>query len=184
MWIDHCVEGSQLSGLAELEGLGREAPARNHTVGLVMGPYGLILGLSGAWLTAAWTVEILLGLAGLALAGTEFAQAIRESGWKDAPGIAWKAILHGKDVEVTNQSHPDPAAVPCPSTMLPGKWDSSAQGLAVQSGPTVASPPARHPDANFFSEMCRKVQRGSLSWRSVLCGLRPPVRSSPRRVRW
>jgi hypothetical protein len=65
-------------------------------------PYGLILGLSGAWLTAAWTVEILLGLAGLALAGTEFAQAIKESGWKDAPGIAWNAILHGKDVEATN----------------------------------------------------------------------------------
>ena len=64
-------------------------------------PYGLILGLSGALLTVAWTVEILLGLAGLALAGTEFAQAVKESGWKGAPVIAWKAILHGKDIEAT-----------------------------------------------------------------------------------
>ena len=32
-------------------------------------PYGIILGLDGVWLTAAWTFEILLGLVGLALAG-------------------------------------------------------------------------------------------------------------------
>jgi hypothetical protein len=65
-------------------------------------PYGLILGLSGAWLTAAWTVEILLGISGLAIAGTEFAQAVKESGWKGAPAIAWNAMLHGKDIEATN----------------------------------------------------------------------------------
>ncbi len=36
-------------------------------------PYGLILGLSGGWLTLAWAFEIMLGVVGLALAGTEFA---------------------------------------------------------------------------------------------------------------
>jgi len=65
-------------------------------------PYGLILGLSGGWLTAAWTVEILLGISGLAIAGTEFAQAVKDSGWKGAPAIAWHAMLHGKDIEATN----------------------------------------------------------------------------------
>ena len=35
-------------------------------------PYGLILGLTGVWLTAAWTFEILLGIVGLAIAGTEY----------------------------------------------------------------------------------------------------------------
>jgi hypothetical protein len=30
-------------------------------------PYGLILGLTGAWLTAAWTVEIVLGIAWLVM---------------------------------------------------------------------------------------------------------------------
>jgi len=63
-------------------------------------PYGLILGLSGAWWTAAWTVEILLGLSGLALAGTEFAYAVRARGWKGAPGVAWRTLLHGGDVAV------------------------------------------------------------------------------------
>jgi hypothetical protein len=62
-------------------------------------PYGVILGLSGAALTAAWTVEILLGITGLALAGTEFAQAVKADGWKGAPRVAWKALLHGSDIE-------------------------------------------------------------------------------------
>jgi len=62
-------------------------------------PYGLILGLSGAWLTVAWTVEILLGISGLAIAGTEFAQAVKDRGWKGAPGVAWQALRHGQSVE-------------------------------------------------------------------------------------
>jgi hypothetical protein len=62
-------------------------------------PYGLILDLSGAWLTVAWTVEILLGIAGLAIAGTEFAQAVKAGGWNRAPAIAWRALLHGKEIE-------------------------------------------------------------------------------------
>jgi hypothetical protein len=62
-------------------------------------PYGLILGLSGAWLTAAWMVEILLGITGLAIAGTEFAEAVKDRGWKGAPAVAWQAMLHGQSVE-------------------------------------------------------------------------------------
>ncbi len=64
-------------------------------------PYGIILGLDGPALTAAWVFEILLGVVGLALAGTEFAQAVKEQGWKRAPGIAWHALVHGHDVEAT-----------------------------------------------------------------------------------
>jgi hypothetical protein len=62
-------------------------------------PYGIILGLSGAALTAAWGFEILLGIIGIALAGTEFAQAVKAKGWKRAPGVAWHALVHGRDVE-------------------------------------------------------------------------------------
>jgi hypothetical protein len=62
-------------------------------------PYGVILGLDGAALTAAWGVEILLGVVGLALAGTEFAQAVKTQGWKRAPSVAWHALVHGRDIE-------------------------------------------------------------------------------------
>lgn len=62
-------------------------------------PYGVILGLSGKALTAAWTFEIAIGIIGLALAGTEFAQAIKANGWKGAPKVAWRAMLHGSDIE-------------------------------------------------------------------------------------
>jgi hypothetical protein len=61
-------------------------------------PYGLVLGLSGTSLTIAWTVEILLGITGLAIAGTEFAQAVKDRGWKGAPAIAWRSLLHGEGV--------------------------------------------------------------------------------------
>jgi hypothetical protein len=62
-------------------------------------PYGIILGLSGAALTAAWGFEITLGIVGIALAGTEFAQAVKANGWKGAPKVAWRALLHGSDIE-------------------------------------------------------------------------------------
>ena len=62
-------------------------------------PYGILLGLSGAWLTLSWAFEIGLGVAGLALAGTEFAQAVKQKGWRGAPRVAWSALKHGKDVE-------------------------------------------------------------------------------------
>jgi hypothetical protein len=67
-------------------------------------PWGLILNLSGAWLTVAWTVEILLGITGLAIAGTQFAQAVKDEGWKGAPTVAWHALVRGKDIEAPNQS--------------------------------------------------------------------------------
>ena len=60
-------------------------------------PYGLIFGLSGIWLTLAWTFEILLGLTGLALAGSEFARAVHDSGWTGAPRVVWHMLIHGQD---------------------------------------------------------------------------------------
>jgi hypothetical protein len=61
-------------------------------------PYGLILGLSGAWFTAAWAFEILLGLVGVTLAGAEFARAVKDRGWKGAPGVAVRALRNGEGV--------------------------------------------------------------------------------------
>lgn len=63
-------------------------------------PYGLILGLSGWWFTLAWAFEIALGLVGIAFAGSEFAVAVKQHGWKGAPGVAWQAMRRGKSVAV------------------------------------------------------------------------------------
>jgi hypothetical protein len=63
-------------------------------------PYGLILGLSGWWFTAAWAFEIALGLVGIAFAGSEFAVAVKQRGWKGAPGVAWQAMRRGESVAV------------------------------------------------------------------------------------
>jgi hypothetical protein len=64
-------------------------------------PYGLILGLTGVWLTLAWTIEILLGLVGIGLAGSEFGRAVKQRGWRGAPGVAWHAMRHGDSVAAT-----------------------------------------------------------------------------------
>ena len=62
-------------------------------------PYGIILGLSGAWYSLAWAFEFGLGFVGIALAGSEFATAVKAKGWKRAPGVAWNALVHGRSVE-------------------------------------------------------------------------------------
>src|SRR5437660_1692379 len=67
-------------------------------------PYGIILGLSGAWLTVSWGIEILFGVSGLALAGAEFADAIKAHGWKGAPAVAWRAFRHGDRVQGSSGS--------------------------------------------------------------------------------
>jgi hypothetical protein len=38
----------------------------------------------------------------VAIAGTEFAQAVKDGGWKGAPTIAWNAMRHGTDIEATD----------------------------------------------------------------------------------
>jgi hypothetical protein len=62
-------------------------------------PYGLLLGLSGIWLTASWLVEISLGIIGIGIAGTEFAQAVKCRGWRGAPGVALRALRSGERVD-------------------------------------------------------------------------------------
>ena len=58
-------------------------------------PYGVILGLSGWMLTLSWTAEVLLGVSGIALAGSEFAQAVKQHGWRGAPSAAWRTLRTG-----------------------------------------------------------------------------------------
>ena len=62
-------------------------------------PYGLILGLAGAWLTVAWGLEFALGLVGIAIAGAEFSRAVKGQGWRRAPAVAWQALRHGGTVQ-------------------------------------------------------------------------------------
>jgi len=85
--------------LAQLEGWANEAAVGNPLWLLSWVPYGILLGLTGAWFTFAWVVEILLGITGLALAGTEFAKAVKEGGWRGAPIVAWRAMIRGEGID-------------------------------------------------------------------------------------
>jgi hypothetical protein len=50
-------------------------------------------------LTLSWVFEVMLGIIGLALAGSVFASAVKETGWRGAPRLAWSSLVHGTDVE-------------------------------------------------------------------------------------
>ena len=56
-------------------------------------PYGVLLGLQSPWLELSWGLEVLMGVLGLALAGSVFAAAVKEAGWRHAPRTVWKALL-------------------------------------------------------------------------------------------
>ena len=58
-------------------------------------PYGVLLGLSGVLFALAWGVEVAMGLIGIALAGSTFAQAVKSVGWRRAPGVVWRALITG-----------------------------------------------------------------------------------------
>ena len=58
-------------------------------------PFGLILGLSGLWLTLTLGFEIMLGIIGIALAGTSFANTIKSVGWRRAPAAALRTLVRG-----------------------------------------------------------------------------------------
>jgi hypothetical protein len=58
-------------------------------------PYGLLLGLTGAWLTLTLGFEVALGIIGIALAGSAFADAIKSVGWRRAPSLAVRTLVSG-----------------------------------------------------------------------------------------
>ena len=55
-------------------------------------PFALIFGLRHPWLEAVWSIQIVLGLVGLALAGGDFATAVKTSGWRKGPSVAWHEL--------------------------------------------------------------------------------------------
>ena len=60
-------------------------------------PIPLLFGMTGAARYAVWGMQILIGLLGLALAGSAFFDAVKHVGWRRAPGALGRALLHGNE---------------------------------------------------------------------------------------
>ena len=60
-------------------------------------PIPILFGITGWARYAVWGVQIVIGLLGLALAGSAFFDAVKGVGWRRAPGVLWRALLHGDD---------------------------------------------------------------------------------------
>ena len=65
-------------------------------------PYGLIFGLSGAWLSAAWTGRSALECLGSRSPEPNSPKPSRTVVGRVLRPSLWNAIRHGKDIEATN----------------------------------------------------------------------------------
>jgi len=58
-------------------------------------PFPIILGVSGKGRYLIWGVQFVIGAIGLVLAGSAFFDAVKGVGWRRAPGVLWRGLLHG-----------------------------------------------------------------------------------------
>jgi hypothetical protein len=57
-------------------------------------PIPVIFGISGVARTIVWGMQALIGIFGLALAGSSFAATVKQVGWKHAPRVVWHVLIH------------------------------------------------------------------------------------------
>ena len=43
-----------------------------------------------------WTIQFVIGIVGLAIAGTAVAEVVKAAGWRHAPRAAWRSFLTGR----------------------------------------------------------------------------------------
>ena len=72
-------------------------------------PFAAIVGADTAERAAIWTAQVVIGILGLALAGTAFATMVKTVGWRHAPAAAWRTLLHGQTAIVA-AAQPEPPA--------------------------------------------------------------------------
>lgn len=72
-------------------------------------PFAVIVGADGTERAAIWTAQVVIGILGLALAGTAFATMVKTVGWQHAPGAAWRTLLHGQSAMVADVPPESPA---------------------------------------------------------------------------
>ncbi|HEY7044325.1 MAG TPA: hypothetical protein VH419_11710 [Nocardioidaceae bacterium] len=77
-------------------------------------PFAAIVRADAAERAAIWTVQVIIGIIGLALAGTAFATLVKKVGWRHAPALAWHSLLHGQ----VDPHDPSAAAAEPPSESL------------------------------------------------------------------
>ena len=59
-------------------------------------PIPWLFGIDGGGRAAIWTVQVIIGLIGLAIAGREFVALIKSYGRRRAPKAMWNALIHGR----------------------------------------------------------------------------------------
>ena len=76
------------------------SPSTRLRVGIVLWavswmPIAELVGAGTKLRLAIWTVQFLVGMVGLALAGSTFVAAVKHDGWRRAPRALWRGLIHG-----------------------------------------------------------------------------------------
>lgn len=58
-------------------------------------PIAELVGATKSLRLAIWCVQILVGIVGIALAGSTFVTAVKGVGWRRAPSVLWRGLIHG-----------------------------------------------------------------------------------------
>jgi hypothetical protein len=93
-------------------------------------PFAAIVGADSAERAAIWTAQVVIGILGLALAGTAFATMVKTVGWRHAPAAAWRTLLHGQTAIVA-AAPPEPTASPTAGGSQ--RWSAHEPGQAQWS---------------------------------------------------
>ena len=72
-------------------------------------PIAVLVGADTEERAAIWTAQVVIGILGLALAGTAFGKMVKSVGWRHAPGFAWRTLLHG-EAAMGEPAPPEPSA--------------------------------------------------------------------------
>jgi hypothetical protein len=80
------------------------SPSLRLRVGIILWavswmPIAELVGASSGLRLAIWSVQIVVGLVGIALCGSSFVDAVKHVGWRKAPRALWRGLIHG-DVRV------------------------------------------------------------------------------------
>lgn len=80
-------------------------------------PLAALLHSDGRQRLIIWTIQVVMGIVGLVIAGSAVAAVVKSAGWRHAPAAAWRSFVSGRppmiDVPLPDEEgRPTEAATP------------------------------------------------------------------------
>lgn len=73
---------------------------------LSFAPLALLVHANAKQTALIWSAQIVMGLVGLAIAGSAVASVVKTAGWRHAPAAAWESFKTGRPPQQTLPGEP------------------------------------------------------------------------------